>query len=207
MSTIRRIALAGCALAAAAAVAAPSAHAGLLVASATDCDAATASKPFTPWLDYADYVLTPDGTFEGGSGGWSLDAASVVAENEPFHVNAASDSSGLRVEASGRATSASMCVGVEHPTLRFFARRADGSSLASLRVDVLFEDSLGLIQRSTIGEVVGGDSWAPTAPFPVQVNLLPLLPGERTAVAFEFVADDSAAWVIDDVYVDPYQGR
>ena len=34
-------------------------------------------------------------------------------------------------------------------------------------------------------------------------NLLPLLPGEMTAVAFRFTARGGASWAIDDIYVDP----
>ena len=37
----------------------------------------------------------------------------------------------------------------------------------------------------------------------VIANLLPLLPGETTPVAFRFTAQ-GADWSIDDVYVDPY---
>jgi hypothetical protein len=38
---------------------------------------------------------------------------------------------------------------------------------------------------------------------PIGVNLLPLLPGNYTAVAFRFRAS-GGDWQIDDVYVDPY---
>jgi hypothetical protein len=39
---------------------------------------------------------------------------------------------------------------------------------------------------------------------PVIANLLPLLPGSRTAVAFRFTPyGDGGDWTIDDVYVDP----
>ena len=37
----------------------------------------------------------------------------------------------------------------------------------------------------------------------VVANLLPLLPGEHTPVAFRFTAL-GGDWSIDDVYVDPY---
>jgi hypothetical protein len=37
----------------------------------------------------------------------------------------------------------------------------------------------------------------------IGANLLPLLPGSKTAVAFRFTAV-SGDWQIDDVYVDPF---
>ncbi len=94
-----------------------------------------------------------------------------------------------------------MCVGLEHPTLRAFARN-HGSLLSTLSVDVLFEDAGGTVRSLPIGTVVGAD-WEPTLPMPVLANLLPLLPGERTPVSFRFTAHNGD-WVIDDVFVDPW---
>jgi hypothetical protein len=183
---------------------ASSAVAGPLVASATNCEAQTAEQPFLPWADVASYVLAPGGTLESGTGGWALSgAAGAVAGNEPYYVHGAGESSALRLPAGSSATSASMCVGIEHPTLRFFARNG-GSALSSLRVDVLFEDAYGGVHSATIGLVGGGGSWQLTAQMPVIVNLLPLIPGDHTAVEFRFTPQ-GGAWTIDDVYVDPWQ--
>jgi hypothetical protein len=97
-----------------------------------------------------------------------------------------------------------MCVGLDHPTLRFFARSSD-RSLSSLTVQVLFEDATGTVRTATIGAVggLGGGRWSPTAAMPIVVNLLALLPGELTPVRFRFRAQGPADWQIDDVYVDP----
>jgi hypothetical protein len=54
--------------------------------------------------------------------------------------------------------------------------------------------------------VLGGSAWQPTLPFPVVANLLPLLPGQMTPVAFRFTAR-GGAWRIDDVYIDPWKAR
>ena len=191
------------AVAAAALVAAPSAHAGPLVAAATDCDSQVLENPFLPWGDPANYVLAPHGSLEGARR-WTLDgAAAVVRGNESFYVHRANDSSSLALPPGSSATTDAMCVGIEHPTLRFFARNR-GSSLSTLVVDVLFEDAAGRVRSQSIGALLGGPQWQPTVPLPLVVNLLPLLPGERTAVAFRFrpVGGD---WSIDDVYVDPWR--
>jgi hypothetical protein len=182
----------------------PSAHAGVLVSSATDCASQTPEQPFLRWGDRASYVLAPGGSFEPGETGWALrGSASVGSGNEPFTVHGAGESSSLVLAAGGSATSPAQCVGLDHPTLRLFTR--GGSLLSALRVEVLFETSVGAVVAAPVGVVTAG-GWAPTLAFPVVANLLPLLPNERTAVAFRFTAL-GGDWRIDDVYVDPRNRR
>ena len=184
--------------------AAPAAHAGLLVTTASDCPAEVLTQPFLPWADPASYVPAPDGGFEAGAADWTLSDAAISADNEPFYVRDSGDGSSLELAPGGSATSPTMCVGIEHPTLRFFVR-AQGSAAGTLRVDVRYQDALGGSHWLTIGWVLGGAEWSPTPVMPVVANLLALLPGERTPVAFRFTAEGAdAGWQIDDVYVDPY---
>ena len=197
-------ALAGalCALA----FAAQPSHAGVLVASAPSCADSPAARPFLPWLDLASYTPAPDRGFEGGAAGWGLDGgAAPVAANEPYRVGGKSDDTALRLPAGGAATSPAFCVGLEHPTVRLFAKRVGGSLLSTLRVDVEFEDALGGTHALPIGVVASAGTWAPTLPMPVLANLLPLLPGGYTPVALRFVPQGAASWLVDDVYVDPFK--
>ena len=181
------------------------AEAGLLVDTDSRCADQELERPFLPWLDPAYYTLVPDGSFSKNARGWSRSQAKVVEENEPWNVARQSATAALRVNAGGSATSPAMCVGIGHPTLRFFARN-EGSSLDRLDVDVLFEDAGGNVRSLRIWSVTGHSRWSPTLPVPILVNLLPLLPGEQTPVAFRFSSPDSgSAWTIDDVYVDPYK--
>lgn len=184
---------------------ASSASAGVLVASAPTCDDQALSKTFLPWLDLADYTALSGGDFESDAAGWSLDGAAVAGGNEPYRVGGANDSKSLAIAAGGSATSPTICVGIEHPTVRFFAKRQSGGwlSLASLRVDVLFETASGTVASLPIGTVGGGSSWQVTNPMLVVANLLALLPGDKTPVAFRFTAD-GADFSIDDIWVDPY---
>jgi hypothetical protein len=184
------------------AVRAPAADAGLLVPSAENCASQTLERPFLRWGDGANYVLAPEGTVEA-SAGWRLAGAAPVAGNEHFYVHAPGERTSLSLPAGSSATTAPMCVGIEHPTLRFFARNT-GAPLATLVVSVRFQDLLGLRHTLPIGAVLAGREWAPTLPFPVIANLLPLLPGEKTPVQFVFTPL-GGAWQIDDVYVDPYR--
>ena len=43
----------------------------------------TYEQPFTPWLDFASYVLMPNGDLESGRSGWSLDGGATVVADEP----------------------------------------------------------------------------------------------------------------------------
>ena len=38
------------------------------------------SRPFTPWLDFAQYHPAPDGSFAGGAAGWTLNGASRCSQ-------------------------------------------------------------------------------------------------------------------------------
>jgi hypothetical protein len=203
INRIRSLAAAGAALVAVAAPAA--ANAGPLVADAPSCDSQSLSQPFLPWADVASYTIDPGGTFESGSPRWALSGgAGVVEGNEPYRVTSAADSRSLSMPAGSTAISRSLCVGIEHPDIRLFAKSSN--LLARLNVEVLFEDAFGGVHAAPIGAVAAGQSWSPSAPLPIVVNLLPLLPGNRTAVAFRFTAS-GGNFQIDDVYVDPYARR
>jgi hypothetical protein len=192
--------------------AAPGANAGLLVSSAENCETQTLETPFSRWHDGANYTLAKNGTFEAGSAGWELKGgASVVSGNEPWNVHGAGESRSLRLPRGSSATSSPICVGLEHPTIRFFAKSTTsgltGALLSSLRVDVLFEDNAGNVHAlPTLLPALANSRWHPTLPMLVVANLLPLLPGEKTAVAFRIVPQGPGTWDVDDFYVDP-RGR
>ena len=186
-----------------------SANAGVLVSSAPSCADQKLSKPFTPWLDFANYTPLLGGSFEGLTRGWSLGGARVVAGNETFKVGGPRHAKSLRIPAGKAVTSPAICVGLAHPTIRFFAKRHTGGSanLSTMRVDVLFENNLGILNTLPIGDVTASANWQPTLPMTVVANLLALLPGERTPIAFRFTPMLGGEWSIDDVYVDPYARR
>jgi hypothetical protein len=186
-------------------VTAAPAHAGLLVKTATGCGTETLSQPFTRWQDSAYYALVANGAMESGAVDWTLSRASVVTGNESYYVHAAQDSHSLYLPAGSSATTRAHCVGLSKPSMRFFARSANTGLLANLKVEVLVETSLGLTLPLQIGSVSPGTSWSPSPRFLIIANLLPLLPGQQTPVAFRFTPQGSGNWWIDDVYVDPHR--
>jgi hypothetical protein len=102
-----------------------------------------------------------------------------------------------------------MCVGIENPTMRFFAHRSGGGLLAGasqLLVTARVETSLGLVVDVPVGTLTtltNGVKWNKTPTEIVLASLLPLLPGEHTPIQFRFTAVGTSDWVIDDVFVDP----
>jgi hypothetical protein len=174
------------------------------------CPSSTYEQPFAPWLDFASYVLAPNGGFESGADGWSLDgAASVVAENERFYVHGPADTASLSLPSGSAATTSSMCVDAWSPDLRFFARNS-GSLLSTLKVEVLYTDTLGQSRALPVAVLVAGSRWQPTLPVAFLANLTapPLVTDGTTSVAFRFTPLGSwSGWKIDDVYVDPFKGE
>jgi hypothetical protein len=192
------------------AAAAPSATAGLLVASAPSCDNGALEQPFAGLGDLNDYFLVGGGDFESGAAGWDLGGSAVVSDQEPWHVHSAGGSQALMIPAGRTASSPTLCVGIEHPTMRFFAHRSGGGLLAPLSqllVTARVETSLGLVVEVPVGSITAATNGATWNPTPIQVvlaSLLPLLPGEHTPIQFRFTAVGTSAWVIDDVFADPH---
>jgi hypothetical protein len=186
------------------AFAAAPASAGVLVKSAPDCNSADISQPFTRWGDNASYFLAPGGDFENGTAGWGLTGgARLVADNEPWKVSGDGDGA-LQLPAGATVTTPTVCVGLDHPTIRLFAKRTSGLPLlASLVVSAEVETSLGLKLTVPVSAVLlNNGSWSQTGRMLIVANLLPLLPGELTPIRLKFTSL-LGTFRIDDVYVDP----
>jgi len=203
---IRRALLAALtAMAMTGAVAAP-ANAGILTASAKDCGDESLSQPFAGFGDRAQYKIVPGGSFEGALTDWTLiNGAKVVSGNEPWKVGGSSHGKSLVLPAGSSVITAPTCVGLAEPTLRFFAKKNRGL-LSTLVVSVYVKTSVGLVVPVPVGVVLGNGQWKATSPMLIVANLLPLLPGDRTPVAFQFTPL-LGDWQIDDVYVDPLRMR
>jgi hypothetical protein len=174
----------------------PAAHAA--------CTAAPTAKAFAAFGDNADYSLAPAGAFESGATGWSLSGASVASGNESWKVHGSGDSKSLAINASGTAVSPAFCVGIQHPTFRFFARRTSGT-WGTLNVKLRFKDANGT-HDTVVGSVGGSDTaWHPSASIGLASVLGLWNANQSASVQFVFAPDPyGGAWAIDDVYIDPY---
>lgn len=183
--------------------AAPAASAGTLIDRlGGSCPEQVLRQPFLRWLDPAEYTLVPGGHFERAAKRWQLDGAVVGDGNEPFFVHRPGESKSLSLPAGSSATSPVMCTTLLHPTIRLFARRS-GSALSTLQVEVLFEGLGGGVRSASVGLIAAGTNWQPTLPIPVVANIVALLDGGQTPVAFRFTPVGPATWSIDDFYLDP----
>jgi hypothetical protein len=173
-------------------------------ASAADsarCEGRVIEQPFTGFGDELDYFLAPDGDFSGGGTGWELTGAEVVAENEPWYVHGGDTAAAVRLESGASATSPTICVAEDDPTMRFFAR-STGDPTGTLDVEVLYTDAQGEPQSLTIGTVAGEvtGEWTAVVPMAIVANVYEM------SVAFRFTAQGTGStWLVDDVYVDPYR--
>jgi hypothetical protein len=203
---IRRAGLAAVAAMVAAMAFASTASAGILTAPARDCGDESLSQPFARFGDSHQYKIVPGGSFEGALTDWTLSGgAKVVTPNEPWHVGGSTHAKSLVLPAGSTAVTAPSCVGLGEPTLRFFAKKNSGL-LSTLAVSVWVKTSLGLAVPVPIGVLLGNGQWHESPQMLIVANLLPLLPGDRTPVAFQFTPL-LGSWQIDDVYVDPMRVR
>jgi len=161
------------------------ARSGELLAGA-DCEYGNAAQVFAPWADVSMDALAPQGDF-APSDDWTLDKdATVVAGADPFSGALQS----LQFEKGAEAASPAMCVDLDNPTIRFFARDVGGNGKSNLKVDVLYEDFDGHVKHLTVAKLHLGSEWQPSAIVPMYMNFLALAsPDGVTTVAFNFKAE------------------
>jgi hypothetical protein len=174
-------------------------------ATAQACNYTGAAQVFKPWGDQHSYVLAPDGGFEAGGTGWALaSGATSVAGNESSFLNGAGDSRSLSLPASSSATSPPICMSLDTPSFRLFARNT-GDSSSGLRVEATYV-LLGLVRTKAVSTVYAGPAWTPTQqlstvlslstivgtliPSSIQIRITPLGSGGN--------------WQVDDIYIDPF---
>ena len=170
------------------------------------CQSTPTTKAFQVFGDVNDYSLVPNGGFEFGTGGWSLSGARVAAGNESWSVRAAGDSKSLAIDSGGTAVSPTVCIDINRPTYRFFARRTSGS-WGVLNLRVRWQDSSGHTNETTIAalDTSFGTAWRVSPAYNI-ASLLGLWNADQDA-SVQLVFDPEnygGSWAIDDVYVDPY---
>ena len=177
------------------------ANAGLLSQSAGPCPSYPLSQPFKKWLDPMKYTLAPGGSFESASGLTLTGGAKIVAGNEPHYLNRTTDKNSVLIPQGGTVTTGPICVGLDKPTIRFFAKRPSFSLLPLLTVEGVFTTKAGTTASlPMVGVPLAGNSWSLQLPFVTTGALLEL--GDTTMMRFRIRAL-TGAWQVDDFYVDP----
>ena len=171
------------------------------------CPVTPTTKAFSVLGDTADYSLVQNGHFEAGTTGWSNTKAAVASGNETWKVRSKSDAKSLAIQPTGVAVSPAFCVGVEHPNFRFFARRTSGT-WGVLNVKLRWTGADGRTNETVVGALSGDPykSWLASPKLPLATTLPLWQSGQTASVRLVFDPEDfGGAWVIDDVYVDPYR--
>jgi hypothetical protein len=172
------------------------------------CPYTGAEQVFRPWGDLSFYVLAPDGGFESGGSGWTLSGgAGTVNDNEPFYLNDAADSKVLALPAGSSAVSPSICMSIDTPTFRLFARNG-GDPASELKVEATYQ-LLGLLRTKTVSRVKADSSWDPTQQMSTVLTLSTivgtLIP---SAIKIKITPVGSGGkWTVDDLYIDPFARR
>ena len=183
-----------------------SAHASGLTVSAANCPTVQDSQAFLAWGDQSEYFLAPDGNFANSGASWTLTGgAGAIAGGDGYSLGANPVSTqSLALPNGSSATTPSICVGINSPTVRFMAQNA-GAPTSTLEVSATVDTTTGLNVTLPIGDISAAGTWSPTLPLPVVANLLPLLPGNETPITFTFTPQGQGGhWQIDDLFVDPW---
>lgn len=177
-------------------------------ATAQACDYVGAEQVFKPWGDNHFYVLAPDGGFESGGEGWSLSGgAKAVGGNESFYLNDASDNRSLSLPAGSTAVSPSICMSIDTPIFRLFARNT-GDPSAGLRVEASYV-LLGLLRTKTLSTVYADQSWAPSQQLSTVLTLSTVV-GTLVPSSIKIritPVGSGGNWQVDDLYIDPFARR
>jgi hypothetical protein len=176
------------------------------------CTQPSTTKAFSAFGDSADYFLAPDGGFEGYASGWLKTNASVVYDNESWHV--AGGTRGLKLNGSGSsATSPGFCIDLNNPSVRLFTKSAPTGGIDSsyLMFEALITSQIGTTS-TILGTVNPHTSWAPTQVLDLRgaanAHLHSGYANNTTAtLKLRFtVMGAGGSYTIDDVEVDPFRG-
>jgi len=164
------------------------------------------SQVFAPWMDAAQYLLAPNGSFEFGTSGWSLTGgAGVVSGNEPFYPTGTHS---LSLPSGSSAMSPTVCLGTKQLYIRMFGKDLGGTD-SGLRVRVYFYGLLNqLLGFTDFAVFPGGGDWAPTSQVQSSGGLLAPLPVvalvSSSSARIQITPLGSGShWQIDDLYIDP----
>jgi hypothetical protein len=179
------------------------ASAGLISQSAGPCPSYESGKVFSRWLDPFSYTLAPGGSFESASGLTLTGGARIVAGNVTSYIHGSADRNSLLLPRGATATTGPICVGMDKPTVRFFAKRPNFALLPLMTVEGVYTTKSGATSSlPLVGVPLAGGGWSLQLPFVSAGSLLEL--GDTTMMRFRLRAV-SGDWQIDDFYVDPWR--
>ncbi|MFN8082066.1 MAG: hypothetical protein U0Q19_21105 [Kineosporiaceae bacterium] len=167
------------------------------------CGQRVTSQAFKAYSDTNEYFLPQEGGFEASwLNGWVASNATIVTGNSPYYLTGnRSDSRSLKLNAGGSVISQVICVIQGEDSIRF-AYRSPGVSGATLRVDISVLSALGTAYSGyTLTDAGAGWKISPRMAIPNKVDYTG---GQSLKIKFT-ATGTSAAWQVDDVFVDPWR--
>jgi hypothetical protein len=171
------------------------------------CSERYIENPFTAWDDNADYFLIKEGNLgSDATYDWDFGGGELTAENNPNSLHG-DEASSLALSEGNSATSPTVCVTVDDPTMRFFVKNT-GAETGTLSIDAVYLDEYLEEHTYHLGTLTSADAsqaWTPSPVLDLSAPLVDLLGDNETPVTFRFTAEgEGSGWLVDDVYVDPY---
>lgn len=165
------------------------------------CESPDSYQAFSRFGDDGWYYLAPGGDFEGplswSTSGW----VARMPLSDPFNLTGVRGRGSVLLRSGGRMTSPKLCVTSDISHLRFVGGTLPNSDELDVRVRVYAPD--GEVSDSASTTVVAGNhlGWRPSPK--VGLRTEGLLPGEAGYVDVSFRSE--GAWLVDDVFLDPYR--
>jgi hypothetical protein len=190
------------------ALAALGAWLGLMVLAAgaqAACNYPNAEQVFSKYGDNAYYELAPDGGLEGGGTGWELSGgAALVTGDETSAVNDTADQVELSIPFGATAISPRFCVDETTPHFRLMTIN-NGKQDTKLKVKVLYEfvKDGKLQSKDKNYEIRAAKTWGPSESLELKTDH----EQERVARIVFTPKEREGAWLIDDLYIDPFARR
>ena len=169
------------------------------------CNYPNAEQVFSDYGDYAYYELAPDGGLEGGGTGWEFSGGAVlVTGDETGTFNDSADQVELSIPYGATAISPRFCVDQTTPHFRLMTINS-GKKDAKLKVKVLYEYVKdGKLETKDKGyEIRSAKTWGPSDPIELKTDR----EQERIARIAFTPKEKEGAWLIDDLYIDPFSRR
>jgi hypothetical protein len=179
----------------------------MIVAAAAhaSCSYPNAEQVFAEYGDNAYYELAPDGGLEGGGTGWEFtgDAELITGDETSTEFDSA-DQVELSIPYGATAISPRFCVDETTPHFRLMTINS-GKKDTRLKVRVLYEylkdDELRTDSKNY--DIRSASSWGPSQALELKTDH-----GQERVARISFTPKErEGAWLIDDLYIDPFARR
>jgi hypothetical protein len=174
--------------------------------SAYSCTGRTLAQYYKAWGDANNYFSVSNGGFESGTTDWQTNgAASVVTGNESFHVAGSGDAKSMRLASGSSAESRTLCVSTGEDKVRLFAYNPKVMG-AILHIDVVVRNpSTGVYGYFAwdLNADAWPAGWQPTPSLSIP-NVFNGSSTEELTITLS-TRGSAAAWLVDDVAVDPFK--